>query len=123
MNMYRLSVIQPYRNHTIWLICALVIASLAVAHPPRANPCINTNPAGCSFISALLDFLALGPVPAPVPPPRQILSDADPSVANTSMIPAYLRATLTLVSVYMSTGEDHPGFPAVREATKARAPW
>lgn len=43
-------------------------------------------------------------------------------MASASSTPAYLRATLTVVRVYRSTGEVEPA-SEVREATKARAPW
>ncbi len=48
ITMYRLSVIQPHRNHTIWLLCALIMAFHAVAMllPLPTRLFINTSPLG-----------------------------------------------------------------------------
>lgn len=117
MNIYLDTVIQPHRNHTIWLTWALVIASRAVAHPLAPKPCMKAKAGGCLAVSLILT--PLGPVPLALHESRA----AVPNVARTSSMPVYLRIMLMEVNVYMSTGFDRPGFPAVRLATKAWAPW
>lgn len=110
ITMYRLMLIHPHLNHTIWLLCASVMASLAVpalSLPPN-RLLMATSMAGLPFA-----FVFLPSAPA---------STTLNMVANISRKVVYFRSTLTVVSVYKSTGEENPGFPAVRAARKRFAP-
>lgn len=104
INIYRLSVIHPYRNHLIWLTCAAVMASRAVRQPPCPSPCMKTR----------LDGMTCPWLPMP---PR-----TSNGVKRRSNTPAYFLTTPTVVKVYRLTVRSAPEPCCVSEEMNARAP-
>jgi len=100
--MYRLRPIQPQRNHLIWLLCAVVIAFCADLN--SAGPLMNSSGFGCSPI-----FLG------------RKNRNAVVSIESRKLV--YFRINGTVLKVYRSTGQPHPGRLCMREAMKWRAPW
>ncbi|EQK98664.1 hypothetical protein OCS_05627 [Ophiocordyceps sinensis CO18] len=104
--MYLLKTMYRWRNQTIWLLWASVMALRAAPSPPSPT-------------SWLMKSRAAGWALSPWPTARAQAA----RVAKTSAAERYLRARPTVVSVYRSTGLAQPGLPRTRAAAKARAPW